>query len=220
MKTSILMLTHDAPKYVKESIISVKEKTDRKDYELIVVDNASKLWTRILLKKLKKKGYIDKLYFNKVNALFAKGNNLASTFAAPDSEYLLLLNSDISIKNCGWLHKLIEIHPKEGGISSFGAVDEEPVRADGYCMLIDKYLYDKYKLDERYEWFWGVTKLESNVLKEGLRIIAVKNHEKYIHHYGGKSGKGYANAKGLETDIEEVCQWFSKGEVEILESIE
>ena len=220
MKTSILMLTHDAHKYVKESIVSVKEKTRDENYELIVVDNASKFWTRMLLKRLQKKAYIDKLYFNSTNALFAKGNNLASTFADENSNFILLLNSDISIKDSKWLSKLIEIHPQEGGISSFGAVEEEPIRADGYCMLIDKYLYDKYKLDEQYEWFWGVTKLESEVLKEGLRIVAVKNHEKYIHHYGGKSGKGYANAKGLDIDITEVSKWFSKGKVEILDYIE
>ncbi|MBS4884436.1 MAG: glycosyltransferase family 2 protein [Amedibacillus dolichus] len=219
MKISILMLTYNAPNYVYESINTVKKMTEDVDYELIVVDNCSRFKTRNLLKKLYKQGYIDKLFLNRENSLFAKGNNIASSFCSDDSDYILLLNSDICINNGKWLRNLLEIHPKEGGISAYGLVTDEPIRADGYCLLIDRYLYDKYKLDASYAWFWGVTKLESKILQEQKKIKVIKNHENMIHHYGGKSGNAFKNAPGMNTDIEEIKEWFKGHSIEIIDSI-
>lgn len=219
MRVSILMLTHNAPKYVWESIVSLKENTKNVEYELIVLDNHSKFITRMLLKNLKsKKGLIDKLIMSDKNLLFAKGNNVAFE-SASNSDYILLLNSDVRINSKDWLDTLLKIHPRGGGISAFGAVDSEPIRADGYCLLINRDLYEKYKLDENYEWWWGVTELESMVLKEGKKIVAVRNHEEYIHHYGGKSGKGFKNAKGMDVDINEVKKWFDGNKVEIIDRL-
>lgn len=218
MKVSILMLTYNAPKYVKESIVTLQENTKNVEYELIVLDNHSKFITRMLLKSLKSKGFIDKLIMSDKNLLFAKGNNVAFQSAA-DSEYILLLNSDVRINSEDWLETLLNIHPQEGGVSAFGAVDSEPIRADGYCLLINRDLYEKYKLDETYEWWWGVTKLESMVLKEGKKIVAVRNHEKFIHHYGGKSGKGFKHAKGMDADRNEVKKWFDNNKVEIIDTL-
>ncbi|WP_186328898.1 glycosyltransferase family 2 protein [Bacillus sp. X1(2014)] len=219
MKVSILMLTHNAPRFVKESIETVKEKTRGIEYELIVVDNASRITTKLLLRYLKAKGLIDVLYLNKENSLFAKGNNIASSYCSSDSNLILLLNSDIRINSDDWLQKLAELHPSKGGIASYGVVEDEPYRADGYCMLIDRELYDKYKLDEEFAWFWSVTKLQSLVLKEGKSINAVRNHEEYIHHYGGKSGKGFKNAAGMGINISDVKAWFTKGTIDIIDKL-
>ena len=209
------MLTYNAPRYVKKSIVSLKKLTKNSNYELIVVDNASKHPTIRTLYKLKSQGLIDKLYYNSQNDLFAKGNNIAARLASEDSDYYLLLNSDVEIKSSDWLDKLIELMPKEGGIVSFGAVQSEPKRADGYCMMINADLYNKYKLDEHFQWWWGVTKLESQVLKEGKKVIAIDNHEEYIHHFGGKSGKGFSDATGMDVNMDEVKKWFEDGNVEI-----
>lgn len=214
-KVSILMLTYNAPRYVKKSILTLKKYTQNINYELIVVDNKSKLKTTNLLKRLHRRGYIDKLYFNSQNDLFAGGNNIAAELAAKDSDYYLLLNSDVEIKSKNWLQKLVDLMPKNGGIASYGAVVSAPERADGYCMLINADLYNKYKLDENFQWWWSATKLQSQVLKEEKSIIAIENHEEYIHHFGGKSGKGFKDAKGMNVDMSEVKKWFSKGKVEI-----
>lgn len=216
MKISVLMLTYNAPHYVKKSIVTLKKMTEGVDYELIVVDNNSKHPTIRTLYKLKSRGLIDKLYYNSQNDLFAKGNNIASRLAREDSDYYLLLNSDVEIKSKDWLKKLVDLMPKNGGIVSFGAVQSAPKRADGYCMLINADLYNKYKLDEHFQWWWGVTKLESQVLKEGKAVIAVENHEEYIHHFGGKSGKGFKDATGMDVDMAEVKQWFENGDVKII----
>lgn len=183
---SILMLVHNAPDYVKESIETLHDKTKNVEYELIVVDNASGKETVDLLNNLHLEGKIDKLFFNKENSLFAGGNNIAAEMAASNSDYYLLLNSDVSIKSDEWLSDLLKLHEKNDcGITSYGAVLSAPVRADGYCMLINKTLYDKYQLDENFAWWWGVTKLEGQVLSEKKKIIAIKKHEDKIHHWGG-----------------------------------
>lgn len=223
-KVSIFMLTHNAPLYVLKSILSVKRRTVGVDYELIIVDNNSKKLTKILLEKLDRhavrRRWIDKIVYNPQNSLFAGGNNLASTMASPTSSYYLLLNSDIKIKDKTWLADLLKIHPKEGGISSYGAVLAEPRRADGYCMLIDSWLYQKYKLDEAYEWWWSITKIQGEVLSENRKIVSVIYHENKLHHYGGKSGKDYRDARGMDIDIKDVKEWFDKGSVEFIDHLE
>lgn len=227
MKIAILILTHNAPRYVFKTIKSFTKFTAKSYYrkldietELIIVDNKSKFLTRFLLKTLYKKGIIDKLYLNNKNDLFAKGNNIAASLSSSEVTHYLLLNSDIEIKSQDWLEKLTTIYPANEGISSFGAVLTDPIRADGYCMLISKKLYDKYQLDEHYQWWWSVTKLESEILKDGFKINAVNNHEEYLHHFGGKSGKGYKDAKNMNIPLNEVINWFKNtNSVNIIDKI-
>ena len=213
------MLTHNALKYVRKSIKTVKQRTQNVDYELVVVDNASRIWTRLLLKSLKKHGFIDTLYFSPQNLLFAKGNNQASALCREESDLFLLLNSDICIRSDDWLEKLIGVYPTDGGICAYGIAQGEPLRADGYCLLIDADIFHKYKMDEKLEWFWSVTKLESQVLKENKRVVAVKNHERYLHHYGGKSGRDFRHAAGMNTEISTIKKWFSEKCVEVIDHI-
>ena len=220
MKISILMLTYNAYKYVFNSIWTLRKTNKKIKYELIVVDNASRWPTKIVLAFLRLIGSIDKLYYNGYNSLFAKGNNIASGLADKDSTHYLLLNSDVEIKDPDWLYKLSSLHTSPG-ISSLGCVKRNPIRADGYCLLVDKWIYDKYRLDENYEWWWAVTKLESEVLKEGMQIRAVENHENLLHHFGGASGKGWVDAKGMDTNIKDVLTWFDgkKNDVTIIDSL-
>lgn len=152
--------------------------------------------------------------------LFAGGNNVGAMCSNIGSDYLLLLNSDILVVNPLWLKKLVDIHPTEGGVSSFGVVLDPPKRADGYCFLVNRELYMNYMLDENFQWFWGITKLQSQLLKDNERIVCVENHENMIHHYGGRSGKGFKDAKGMGIDIEEVKKWFTCGEIEVINSID
>lgn len=218
-KVSIIMLTHNAANYVKRTINSIKEHTNNVDYELIVVDNASKFGTRRLVKKMKKIGKIDKLILNKSNLLFAKGNNVGSESVSEECTHILLLNSDVAIKNDLWLEKLISICP-EGGISAYGTVLSEPIRADGYCMLLKKELFFKYKLDEKFEWFWSITKLQSQALRDGEKVVAVENHEEMIHHFGGKSGNAFRYAEGMNTEMQEICNWFGKNQIDRMKHIQ
>ncbi len=213
-KVSILVLTHNAARYVRTTLKSLRTTTGV-DYEVIVVDNDSRFWVRVLLLRFYRKGWIDKLWFLNYNSLFAAGNNVASSFADPAATHFLLLNSDVEIRRSDWLQVLLENH--ERGITSYGVVTGKPVtRVDGYCLLIDRDLYEKHRLDESFEWFWSITKLQATVLGEGHSVKGFSEHERLLHHFGGKSGKAFRGAKGMRVDRGEVVSWFQEHTIRLL----
>ena len=212
---SIIMLTYNAPEFVEHSIKTLREHTKGISYELIVLDNASGTRTRRLLLRLQKKGMIEKLIFEKQNTLFAKGNNTASRLCSSKSKYILLLNSDVEIRDDNWLTALLAAH--ERGAISYGVCEAEPhVRADGYCFLIDTDLYLQYQLDEQFEWWWSVTKLQAQLLRDSYKVKAVKDHTAQLIHYGGMSGTAWRNSKGMAVEGEEIKSWFAAHKVEII----
>lgn len=216
--TSILILTHNAPKYVKETIVSLNEitpKEERDCCEIVVVDNASDTETKDLLNELKSIGYIDSLYFSAINTYFAGGNNLAASLASNNSQYYLLLNSDVRIISKDWLNNLYhEIRNKKTGAVGYGLC-RNPSRADGYCFLVKKSLFVKHKMDESFQWWWSMTLLEAKIMKDGYDIVVIPHHEDVIHHYGGASGNDFLDAVGMNTQKSEVRKWFcdTKGHV-------
>jgi glycosyltransferase involved in cell wall biosynthesis len=215
---SIIMLTYNAPEFVEHSIMTLRQRTKGVDYELIVLDNNSKIKTRKLLLKLQNKGYIDKIIFEGKNTFFAKGNNTASRLCAKGSTHILLLNSDVEICDGYWLKNLLDRH--ERGAISYGVCEGEPhIRADGYCFLIDKDLYLKYKLDEQFEWWWSVTKLQGQLLKDMYAVKAVKEHKDQLIHYGGMSGNAWKRSQGMAVEGKEVKQWFDMHHVDIIEKV-
>ncbi|MDE6717330.1 MAG: glycosyltransferase [Muribaculaceae bacterium] len=207
----ILILTYNAPQYVKETLETLHNVTDPEDLkrcEIVVWDNNSEEETKRILKEYQQKGYIDKLRLSDENLLFAGGNNEASKLAGPDVKYYLLLNSDVRIKDPKWLKYLLDI--KEDG--NYGGISygfcKNPDRCDGYCWLVDKPLFDRYLLDTAFQWWWGVTKLQSQMITEGINLLGLTHHDHILHHYGGKSGDAFKVAKGLHTKREEVIKWF------------
>jgi glycosyltransferase involved in cell wall biosynthesis len=203
---SILMLTYNAPEYVEISVRSVRERTRGVRYELVVLDNDSQPETKALVQRLHDEGLIDKLRLLDRNSLFAEGNNLASEMADPAATHYLLLNSDIEAHDPDWLRHLLDEHQR--GITAYG-VAPDPDRVDGYCLLIDADLYRRYKLDEGHQWWWAVTKMQALVLSAGFPVRGFAEHEQYLHHFGGKSGSGFKNAKGMNVSREEVLGWFA-----------
>ncbi len=215
---SIIILTHNAPAYVNTTLSSLK-KTKGLNYEVIVVDNDSGPGTKRILLNHQMKGNIQKLLFLDQNTLFAKGNNIGSKLCSPDSKYILLLNSDIKIIDENWLTELVNIHNRaeKGGATAYGVCINEPLRADGYCFLIDKPLYLEHLLDENHEWWWSVTKLQGILLNSHYSVTAIDSHDRFIYHYGGKSGKGFKDAKGLIIDMPVVMSWFKEKPVTIID---
>jgi glycosyltransferase involved in cell wall biosynthesis len=204
---SILMLTHNAPEYVETSIRTVRENTVGIDFELVVVDNASDPDTVALVSRLHSEGLITTLKLSDHNALFAAGNNIAADLAEPRATHFLLLNSDIEVRSPDWLRHLLDIH--ERGICAYGWVPYAPEKVDGYCLLVDADLYRRHRLDESHQWWWAVTKMQAILLNEGFVVKGYDEHERYIHHFGGKSGDGYKNARGMDVTEDEVARWFA-----------
>lgn len=215
---SIIILTYNAPEYVRETIETLNNVTNRAVLdrcEIIVWDNNSREQTKVLLTSLKEQGYIDKLHFSDENLLFAGGNNEAAKLADPSSKYFLLLNSDIKVINPEWLTFLLKAveNGKFSG-ASYGFC-KRPNRCDGYCFLVKRELYEKFQLDTAFQWWWGITKMQAQILHEGHSLLAYRYHNHLLVHYGGKSGDAYKSAKGMNIDVSEVIQWFqsSKGRI-------
>jgi glycosyltransferase involved in cell wall biosynthesis len=213
-KVSILMLTYNAPEYVEISIRSVVEKTAAVNYELVVVDNASEPETRKLVGALHEKGWVSQLRLMDYNSLFAEGNNIAAALAAEDATHFLLLNSDVEVKDPRWLEQLLKVHKR--GITTYG-VAEDPPRVDGYCLLIDADLYKQHPLDEGHQWWWSVTKQQAAILNAGYSVQGYREHERYLHHFGGKSGSAFKSARGMNVTRQEVQQWFNGKKPSVLD---
>ena len=134
------------------------------------------------------------------------------------SRDVLLLNSDVEIRDPPCRRRLLDCH--EEGVSSYGLVSGNPVaRVDGYCFLIDSHLYRTFKLDEEYQWWWSVTKLQAAVLNEGYRVKGYFDHDDQIYHFGGRSGPAFKCAKGMDEDGEKIVSWFNGMDIDEYQSI-
>lgn len=207
MKISIIMLTFNAPRYVEHSIRTVKRYTVGINYELLVCDNGSDLPTKNRLELLKKQGLIDRLVYLDRNYYFVGGNNRAVEYADNESDYILLLNSDIEIRNPWWLAKMLEAHQR--GITACHVCDENDCRPDGWCLLVDKDIYLSHKLDEeRFIWYYSIADFGSRVMRSGYHVQTIRNYNDFIKHFGGASEvKKGVRAVGAEYKAE-VSTWY------------
>jgi glycosyltransferase involved in cell wall biosynthesis len=206
---AIIILVHNALKYTKICINSLK-KTKLVNYKIVVINNGSNNETKSFLDNCKK---IDILYHSDENLFFSQGNNLGVKLAPKECDHILLLNSDVEILDEYWLLNLLKNHKR--GITAYGYVGGEPEKADGYCLLINRDLYQKYWLDESFPWWWSITKLQAELLNDDFSVQAIKNHEKIIKHYGGKSGDAYKKFN-LTVKPEIINSWFNNKKIKIL----
>lgn len=216
---SILMLVYNANLYTYHTLKTLKKTSDI-EYEVIVLDNDSKISTYKMLGKLKKKGYIDKIISLCENSFFVKGNNIASKFCSEKSEYILLLNSDVEIRNSIWLKKMVETLGDEKGAIATAVCCEEDNRPDGWCYLINSDIYLDRLLDERnFKHTYSLAKFNGQLLNEGYKVYTIENYENFIYHFGGKSGK-VKQLKGMDTTDEEIKKWFNGKKCEIIKEID
>ena len=108
LRYSIIVVTYNALEHTVrcvDSILKNSKKQETKDYELIVVDNASTDGTVGYLSEMEKVGKIQTLILNKENKNFGPANNQG--YAAAHGEIIVLLNSDTVVTR-GWLEKMDE----------------------------------------------------------------------------------------------------------------
>lgn len=97
VKHSIIMLTYNALKYTKKAIEAVNQHS--KDYELIVIDNASTDGTQEYLESMRDRGSIHTLVLNKENAGVAGGRNQGIALSSGD--IITFLDNDTEV-GPGW----------------------------------------------------------------------------------------------------------------------
>lgn len=120
-----------------------------------------------------------------------------------------MLNSDVKIVDPKWLSKMLAVHKR--GATSLGCGTSEQGRfiADGYCILIDRDIFDKFKINEKFEWWYGLAHTEKEILQRFYTIQAIRDHDELLIHFGGKSGNDWKMAAGME-QINWYDKWFGK----------
>lgn len=184
-EVSIIIVVHNGIEYIKSCLNSL-QKTQYRNFEVIVVDNASDQETREYLHHARNAGQIQKLILNKSNKYFSGGNNIGAKHSSNTSAYLLLLNSDTIINDSTWLSRLVYSRASKG-ITSFGFASI-PFRPDGWCFLVSRELYRELGgISTRFKMNWGITDLTRRaiLLKRPVRVLL--GHKKFITHLGGKS---------------------------------
>lgn len=187
---SIIIPVFNAPDFLLKCINSIRENTEEVDYSIVVVDNCSNIETKNILHNLLVSNQINIVCFLEKNRFWSEANNIGASISDQKCNQFLLLNSDVEILDKFWLKKLINVH--KYGYTSYGVIAENtrlglPKRGDGYCGLIDRNLYEKYKLDTNFPWWFSISKLQSQLLDDGLSVQAIINHNKIIKHHGGAS---------------------------------
>jgi GT2 family glycosyltransferase/RimJ/RimL family protein N-acetyltransferase len=113
-KVSIIIPTRDKLDLLRRCIDSIEQKTDYRDYEIIIVDNGSKQSdTREYLRRSPHKVIRDDGAFN-----FSRLNNMAAAQAR--GEYLLMLNNDTEVIVPEWLSAMVE-HAQRPEVGAVGA---------------------------------------------------------------------------------------------------
>jgi GT2 family glycosyltransferase len=113
-RVSIIIPTRDQVDYLRRCIASIEEKTNYRDYEILIVDNDSqKENTLEYLKNSQHRVIKCDEPFN-----FSLLNNLAAQGA--DGDYLLLLNNDTEVISSEWLSAMIE-HAQRPEVGAVGA---------------------------------------------------------------------------------------------------
>jgi len=96
MDISIIIVSYNTKKLLRDCIISIIKNTKNINYEIIVVDNASTDGSVEVIKKLRRTNSINlKIIENETNLGFGGGNNLGIKRAK--GKFILLLNSDTII---------------------------------------------------------------------------------------------------------------------------
>jgi GT2 family glycosyltransferase len=109
MKLAIIVVTHQAERFLEGLFSSLKQYTDLGGVELVVVDNASTDGTLAELSRVSRGWPNVHVLPQTRNTGFAQGNNIGLRWARQrGAAYSLLLNHDTEVTP-GWLPPLLEV---------------------------------------------------------------------------------------------------------------
>ncbi len=205
LQVSIIILNCNYPHNIKRLLPTLK-KTSGVNYEIVVVDNGSTPDVVSLLKEYQASGFIDNLVLESENHYFSEGNNIGVCNSNPDSEFVLLLNSDTEILRDDWLARMLEwiegvpkvlyplpnrgkpTEPKDirRGIVSIDWVRSFDVPGcvapDGWCCLIRREAWRD--MDPNFPMAFGILKMLASAIDDGHPCGALSQYGSYIKHYG------------------------------------
>ena len=117
-KVSILISTYGELAYTKRCLAQLEETLAGKlDYEVLIIDDASKDDTPKFLKSLSTDSY--RVFFNEENKGYAKNNNFLAREAKGD--YLCFLNNDVFVKG-DWLLPMLDVFETKKDVGMVGNI--------------------------------------------------------------------------------------------------
>jgi len=215
-KIVIVVVSYNALGYARRMLRSVR-RTVGVPYEIVVVDNHSRLRTRLYWTAQRFLGRINRLALLDRNTFFAEGTNIGVAMASRDATHVLLLNTDCEVLDPTWLQRLLAIH-EEGATGLRYVTSGAWPRADGFCLLVDRHCWED-GLDEAYQWWWSVTGLEARLLRQGRSVQAVNDYSDVLVHHGGKSGKAFLAAKSGDASAQLIAGWFEGRHVKVVDRL-
>lgn len=215
-KVAIVVVSYNAFTYARRMLRSVR-RTTGVAFEIVVVDNDSRLVTGLFWTAQRFLGRIDRLALLNRNTFFAEGNNIGVSMASRDVTHVLLMNTDCEVLEDEWLLRLLAVH-KEGATGLGYVTNGAWPRADGFCMLVDRHCWES-GLNEDYQWWWSVTALEARLLRQGRSVQAVQEYSDVVVHHRGKSGKAFKKAKSADTRDEVIAGWFDGRHVAVVDRL-
>src|SRR6267143_877479 len=114
MNVSIIVVTWNAKRIVRECLESLSQYAEGPDTEIIVVDNASSDGTLQVIREVLPNV---QLYENDANLGFAKGNNIGIGLST--GRYVCLINSDVVVP-AGCLEKMVQYMEQHSDIGMLG----------------------------------------------------------------------------------------------------
>ncbi len=205
MQVSIVILNYNHPHNIERLLPSLKQ-TRGVTYEVVVVDNGSEPDVVQTLISLKGQGLIDRLVLEPINHYFSQGNNIGVQEGDQDSEFVLLLNSDVEILDPDWLRYMVEwadglpevlfplswspepTQPKNirRGIVSidyqYNTQAPDNILPEGWCCLVRREAWQD--MDTNFPHAYGILKMLANVVRAGHPCGVLCQYGKVIKHYG------------------------------------
>ena len=213
---AIVVVSFNALAYARRMLRSVRQ-TRAVNFEVVVVDNNSRLPTRLWWTLQKFLGRINRLTLLDQNTFFAEGCNIGAAIVRRDTTHLLLLNTDCEVVDPSWLSRMLAAH-REGATGLRYITSGAWPRTDGFCLLIDRHCWEE-GLNESYQWWWAVTGLQARLMRQGLTVQAVRNYDDVLIHHGGKSGSAFKTARSGDTSKALIASWFDGHHVTVVEHL-
>lgn len=239
MKVSIVILNYFHPEVIEVCLRTLFTTRSQHDYEVIVVDNGSDAETVEKLHGFVAQGWIDTLVLNDNNRYFAGGNNDGVHASDPNSDVILLLNSDVAVVNPAWLDKAVawlegvpEHEPSVWGqkptIPKPGAKDIVSIgwshdasclpsmaRPEGWCCFIRRSVWTD--ISEDFPWHYGLEEMLANAVRNGARCGILSQYGEYVIHREGGSTQRKPKADISNKRTPDMAGWFAGLDIETLD---
>ncbi len=186
-KVSIIIPTKDKVCYLKKCISSILKKTSFRNYEIVVIDNASiEKATFNYYEKIKNIENIRIVSWNKVYN-FSSINNFGVSISKGD--YIILLNNDTEVISHDWIEQML----KYASIPDVGAVGAKllypngniqhvgistNLKTEGMFGHILRHIPTKYAMCDRTYSFYTDVVREVNAVTAACLMVSKQNYKK------------------------------------------